>query len=535
MARAVLPNAEHRFWVGEEALLNFSLTGRFRDSDLTRGYLDETLNPAKEPIDFYIKGPNEYRSRYDRYRIMNYRHNKLLYQGDHFDVFRYFRYILDSFTGTNKSSQFFDNRNKLIVYVVINLLGLISRKIADLIAVETPEITPWKKAPKKIKEAIDRISKQSKFQAMLYNSALTIGVKGDGIWIPEVFTLHGKNAIRIKRVMPETWFPTLNISDLQNIQEHVFAWKFSGDNGRTILRRQTYGPGYIRHEANWLEDNEDIGAPLSDTEIIKYFAPEGLPPNAIFRNIKDSLVTHIPNIQFDEQHPFGISDYVDLKGPMDEINHRMTQIALELDKHANLSMRGPAVGKQETPVGKYFVYDADEPPPEYISLPTQAIGVMMDEVELLIKWVLTLSETSPGLVGLKEGSGVVRAEALRIESSNSITKAMRKQLYLTEAIQKAFRDAMLLENEMGIETYKIDGLVGVVWKDGLPDTESEKAELMSLRTGGKPTISTMDAVKRLDGEGSDETLKNLLDESEQEMLQQIQVPEDDINGNPQKQ
>jgi len=498
----------HRYWVDELQEFNAILSGRFRETSLTTGQvLNRHERREIEAVDYYIKGRNKYKSKYDDYRITGYRHHKLLYLGDWYDVFRYYRYMLDTDMLSTRSGGFVNNRNKLVVYIAINVLGLCSRKIADLMAAETPTIKPWHDAPEEIEKAIERIADNSDFSTMLYGSTLAGGPKGDTIWVVEAYGGEGKKNIRIKRVMPEIWFPDLDPDDTGSIKTHKFAWKVSGTDENCILRQQIYNDYGVIHTANWLNDDE-VGRSLSEEEELKFLGSP-LPEPFVVDGLTNPLIAHIPNLHFDETHPFGISDYVDVKSMADELAHRMTQLARELDKHANLSMRGPDIAKENTPAGRYFKFMKDEPAPEYITLPTGALDAMMKEVESLIKWVMITLEIAPGLVGLKEGAAPQRAEALRIEANNSVAKSLRKQLYFTVGIQNAFRAAMELENILQIENYKVDGYVGVEWKDGLPDTPTEKAMLAQIRTNAQPTWSQEDAIEYLEGENAPIVLERL--------------------------
>lgn len=504
-----------RFWIDEIQENTAILSGRFRESGLATTFvsgdrLGERLDREFDSVDFYLKKPDEYKSKADGYRLTRYRHNKLLYLGDHYDVFRYYRYLLDNDMMSDRQGGYIDNRNKLIVYVAINILGLGARKLADIVAVETPEIKPWKGASPKVEEAIERIMENSDFPTMLYGTTLNAGIKGDQVWtIVTTTDSEGQKAVKIHRAMPELWFPDLNPTDIGRMMAHSFAWKVPADE-RTILRRIVYAPGFIFNIANWIE-GEQVLEPLTPDEVNKYLG--GL-PEPIEIPILTSLVTHIPNLQLDEQHPFGLSDFVDVKGAADELAHRLTQWAVELDKHANLSMRGAPVGKGESIIGRYFEYQKDEATPEYITLPTGALDAMQKEVEHIMKWILLTMEVSPGLVGLQEGGGVERAEALRIKNASTVLKSMRKQLYLTKGIQHAFKAAMEVENFLGIDTYDVDGVVGVRWKDGLPDSPTEQAMLAQIRTQGKQTMSVEDAVKMMDGDAAEDIFAKLEEEKE---------------------
>jgi hypothetical protein len=500
-----------RFWVDEIQEHTAILSGRFRESGLSTGELSGRRQDRREDqVDFYLKRPNQYRSKADTFRLTRYRHHKLLYLGDHYDVFRYYRYLLDNDMMSDRMGGYTNNRNRLIVYVAINILGLAARKLADIVAVETPEIKPWAGADSKVETAIDRIMDNSDFPSLLYGTTLNVGIKGDQVWTVMAETDDSGPMVKIRQTMPEIWFPDLDSQDMGRIAVNNFAWKVPVGDERVILRRQVYAPGVIFHIAHWIE-GETVGAPLTPAEVATYL---GELPEPTEVDIPTPLVTHIPNLQLDEGHPFGLSDFVDVKGPADELAHRLTQLAVELDKHANLAMRGPNIGNGESPVGRYFEYHKDDAPPEYISLPTGALDAMHKEIDMLMKWILLTMEVSPGLVGLQEGGGVERAEALRIKNASTVLKSMRKQLYLTRGIQQAFKAAMELENLMGVDTYKVDGVVGIKWKDGLPDSPTERAMLAQIRTNATKTWSQEDAVRYLDGDAAEDVIANLEEEKE---------------------
>src|SRR5690606_41775759 len=67
------------------------------------------------------------------------------------------------------------------------------------------------------------------------------------------------------------------------------------------------------------------------------------------------------------------------------------------------------------------------------------------------------------------------------------------------AFRDAIRAAMMLENyaNEGVEDFVPYDPIRpeIKWKDGLPDNEMELAQIMNIRTGGKPTIDVMTAIK----------------------------------------
>ena len=100
-----------------------------------------------------------------------------------------------------------------------------------------------------------------------------------------------------------------------------------------------------------------------------------------------------------------------------------------------------------------------------------------------------------------------------------LTKVDRIRNHVDRAYRDAIRAAMVLEN------YANEGLPEftpydpikpeITWKDGLPDNEKEMAEIMDIRTGGKPTLDVLTAIKRMD-EIDDTAAREIIERIENE-------------------
>jgi hypothetical protein len=144
-----------------------------------------------------------------------------------------------------------------------------------------------------------------------------------------------------------------------------------------------------------------------------------------------------------------------------------------------------------------------------------------------------MSETPQWLFGTtvagqeQGGTGTSHTDgaAIRARFMPILSKVRRIRVHVDRAIRDALWTAMELEN------YANDGVDGftkydpvypkITWRDGLPRSEKEEAEIAQLRTGGKPTLDVQSAIKRLD---------NLDDMQAQEIIDRIHEDEKTANG-----
>jgi hypothetical protein len=73
--------------------------------------------------------------------------------------------------------------------------------------------------------------------------------------------------------------------------------------------------------------------------------------------------------------------------------------------------------------------------------------------------------------------------------------------------------------------------ISITWNDGLPDDEAEAANIMSLRTGGKATISQFSAIKRLDNLSEEDTDSELA-QIQEETAASVPITLRSIDPNP---
>lgn len=71
---------------------------------------------------------------------------------------------------------------------------------------------------------------------------------------------------------------------------------------------------------------------------------------------------------------------------------------------------------------------------------------------------------------------------------------------------------MLLDKKIGDLNVEEAVYPKAIWSDGLPKNEKELAEIMQIRTGGKPTIDVRGAIKQqddVDDEKADEIIRRI--------------------------
>ncbi|MGG4453205.1 portal protein [Brevibacillus porteri] len=242
-------------------------------------------------------------------------------------------------------------------------------------------------------------------------------------------------------------------------------------------------------------------------------------------------VFHIPYKTVDNEWA-GISGIEKLESVLAAINDRLVQIDYILWKHSDPTAYGPDLGEAETRFsGRYIPVDKTDVVPGYMTWDSQLDGAFK-ELDILLGLVFQMSETPQWLFGTtlaqdKGGTGTSHTDGVAIKARFMpiLTKVKRIRVHVDRAFRDALWTAQLLEN------YANEGVDGFVpyepvyptisWKDGIPRDEKELAEIMQIRTGGKPTIDVQSAIKRQD---------EVDDEKAREIMTRIEKDEETTNG-----
>lgn len=296
------------------------------------------------------------------------------------------------------------------------------------------------------------------------------------------------------------------------------------------LNVERHVPGYIMYErfrlvANGVDTSFD--APVQRFIVGEQVGETVLEPTGLAH----IPVHHIPYKTTDEEWQ-GISGVEKLESVLAAINDRLVQIDYILWKHSDPTAYGPDLGEAETRFsGRYIPVDKNDVTPGYMTWDSQLDGAFK-ELDYLLALVFQMSETPQWLFGTtltedKGGTGTSHTDGVAIKARFMpiLTKVKRIRAHVDRALRDALWTAMELEN------YANEGVGGftpyeavyptIAWKDGIPRDEKELAEIMNIRTGGKPTIDVQSAIKHQD---------EVDDEKAREIMARIEKDEETANG-----
>ncbi|MFD2702778.1 phage portal protein [Paenibacillus shunpengii] len=423
-------------------------------------------------------------------------------------------------------------------YVSANFAGLICKKAADLLFGEEPMYSAGEEGSPE-QAAIDRIVKNSSLNLKNYETAHGNAFRGDAFY-------KIKWAQKFRGSLPESIDPYRVVIETQNAS-YVFPETLPGNSKEIVayhiaipvssivdgrqaweLFVESHYPGYITEASYGMRPTSVIDGRVTSWVITAVLKK---PENQIETGVPIPLVVHVPNYALDDSWE-GIDDITEHRGILAEINHRLTQIASILDKHADPILTVPTGVLEEGPDGapvqkaayaKVFeVLGKDDIIPQYVTWDGQ-LESAFKALDKLVDILLTTSELPPVALG-KENAGTSGASGLSVKYRMGplLSKIGRKRQYFDAALKEVLLIAQLLEQAQ--TTTSIDytpTIPHIVFNDGLPTDEREQAEIAQIRTGGKPTLSVRDAVKRLDG---------LTDAQADQAIGRIEDDETRVNG-----
>lgn len=430
-------------------------------------------------------------------RVQRYRTNKTLFKGYHADVFR------DNTLGSN--------RVKEILYISVNLAGIICKKSADFLFGEEIKITTGKEVGKD-QEALDRFYNDNHLNILLYESALSNAYSGDSFIKVRYGQEYGGELpqeldtprVIIEALSPDNVFPDTVKWDKNKIKVfHVTNTFYDQDKKQWYLNVESHISGAIYYHSYTV-------TPLyHDYDMVPIrFSIDGMVEDSlkvVYTGVKSPLVIHIPNLATSDEWQ-GVDDLTELHPLFDEINNRLSQIADILDKHSNPAMAVPSGLLSEDENGNaqfnvafskvFEVMGKEDILPSYITWNGQ-LNEAFQELDRLIDLVLTTSEIPAVALG-RGDSGTSGSSGLAIKwrMNSLLAKINRKRQYYSKGIKQILKVAQELENVVGIETYA--PVIPVLqFSDGLPQDDLEQATIMNMRTGGLPTLSQKSAIMQL--------------------------------------
>ena len=434
-------------------------------------------------------------------RITRYRENRRLFEGQHHDVFE---------AQNNRLSK----TQRDIVYLSVNLPGLICKKSADFLFGEAPQFSSGLNADAPEQKALERIAGENTLSTAAYEMALGAAMRGDSFIKIRYGQEYGGALpssldpfrVFIEAQNPEYVFPEPHVNDTKRIAAYHVAFPVvvpDTADREWVLNVESHYPGTILYHSYRMNPERINANGTIDTWRI-YAKIDG--DTTVNTGVPIPLVVHVPNYALDDSWA-GMDDLSEIKSLVDELNNRLSLIAVILDKHSDPAIAIPS-GLMETDengrpvfhVGRDKVFEImgkDEIIPQYITWDGQ-LQAAFTEVNLLIDQILTIAEIPSVALG-KDNSGTSGSSGLSIKwrMNSLLSKVNRKRGYFDKALRQVMLIAQLLEHVQGNPGYKVT-MPKIVFMDGLPDDEMENAQIMNLRTGGQPTLSKKTAIMRLD-------------------------------------
>lgn len=431
-------------------------------------------------------------------RVLKCRQNKKLFKGYHTEVFHENIARLD--------------RAKDLLYISVNLSGIICKKSADFLFGEEIKVIAGLGDDTPEQKAFDRFMEDNHLNILLYESALSNAYAGDsfikvrygqefGGELPPELDQH---RVIIENLNAENVFPETVVWDKNKIKVfHVAVPYYDNNQKEWFLNVESHSAGQIFYHQYTL-------TPLytNVSGEVERWSIDGVVEESLVvvkTGVPVPLVVHIPNLATADEWQ-GVDDLTELHPLLDEINNRLSQIADILDKHSNPAMAVPSglLGADENgnaefrvAIDKVFeVMGKDDVVPQYITWNGQ-LDQAFQELDRLIDLVLTTSEIPAVAIG-RGDSGTSGSSGLAIKwrMNSLLAKINRKRQYYQKGLKQVLYTAQKLEHVVGIADYELTIPV-IEFKDGLPVDDMEQANIMNVRTGGQKTMSQKTAIMKL--------------------------------------
>lgn len=456
-------------------------------------------------------------------RIAKYKRMRMIFDGKQWEIYERASDLL-------KDTPFSEQLKKL--YIACNIVDILVTKPADLMVGEPPSYESGYPDDSPEQRALNRIVEENDLNQLIHELVIGAGIRGDAFIkvyhaVREDFSELAELGLEppadvkpepiIEAVDPSYVFPELSRGSKKRFKAINIAYVEFEVNAKgeeiPYLSVERHVPGYIIYERYRLYDKEvdnSYGVPIPIYTIGEK-VPTGRDEDVVPTGVPRMLVFHIPYKSTDETWQ-GIGGIEKLESVLAAINDRLVQIDYILWKHADPTAYGPdldGAGDSLKWGGKYIPIRKDDPTPGYMTWDSQLDGAFK-ELDILLSLVYQMSETPQWLFGTilagdtRGGTGTSHTDGVAIKARFMpiLSKVKRIRVHVDRAIRDALWTAMELENyaNEGVEGFESYEPVypTINWKDGIPRDERELAEIMSIRTGGRPTLDVLSAIKRLD-------------------------------------
>lgn len=463
-------------------------------------------------------------------RINRYKRNKEIFKGNH-------HAILAGIHG---------NKEKDLLYISMNLAGLICKKSADFLFGEQVRVISGGNGNKKSQEALDSIVESNGLGITNYESAMSNAYRGDSFykirWGQEFGGLLPKEQDPFKVIIEqqdaEYVFPEVNFGNAKQIVAYNIAIptapKAKGEPWTLAVETHTAGKISYHSYTMLPTITDSYGTPIEWK--IESTIGDG---EEVVTGVPKPLVVHVANYSTGDSWE-GLDDISELVPLFDELNNRLTQLASILDKHADPALAVPSgtLGEDEfgnpqfnIAVNKVFEIDGQEDAqPRYITWNGQ-IFEAFQEMDKLIEMILVIAEVPAVVVGMGDsGTSGNSGLAIKFMMNSLLAKVNRKRQYYDKALKEVLNIAQLVEITAGGAKYKLATPL-LMFQDGLPKDYMEDANIMATRTNGAQTMSVKTALMTFEGlteEQADAEIKRITEEQESKV--EIVKPPVDVMG-----
>ncbi|MFZ7945673.1 portal protein [Neobacillus sp. 19] len=478
----------------------------------------------------------------DRERISKYKRLKKLFQGKQFEVYERASKLLKDTPHADQLAQ---------LYIAVNIADILVTKPADLLVGEPPGFESGLPDNSDQQKAVNRYVEENDLVKLVHESAIGNGYRGDA-WIKtrygfrqdfsEVLKIGGSIPAGvtmepiIEHIGADCVFPETsrgNVKAFKAVRIANVEYVVGKNDEKPFLNVERHIPGYIIYERYRLIEFEGgvdtrWGYPLQVYKIGERVAT-GRDEDIVETEVPHLLVHHIPYKSIDDDWE-GVGGLEKLESLLAAINDRVVQIDYILWKHSDPTAYGPDLdGGGDNQVrlgGAYIPVTNEDKTPGYMTWDGQLTSAFK-ELEVLLGLVYQMSETPQWLFGtvLGEntgGTGTSHTDSASIKARFMpiLSKVHRIRTHYDKAIRDALWTCQLLDIAHG--DYDFEAVYPKInWQDGIPKNYKEEAEIMQLRTGGKPTLDVQSAIKRQDA---------VDDEKAQEIISRIENDEKTVNG-----
>jgi hypothetical protein len=393
------------------------------------------------------------------------------------------------------------------MYVPMNLLTLVSMKMADLLVGEPPALRVDDEAEQ---VAVEAMAERSHLHRVLHDACVDLSWAGEAAL--EVIGVDGATYIAnapVDEIFPQGYARP----DGQYDRYHLYATRNVGTEQSPIwLMLQTvYEPGVIRRECWQL--TSQFGTALSRVALAEW---SKLGPAMQLAEEERTGLDRPSIIWLCSGRPGEpVSDYTQLIPMQDSLSAKNSQLNRVHAKHADpkiffvTAQAGPDGGISASDDAIFG--DSKEAKPEYIDFNSQSQSAMADR-DFAVQAFCLMAEIPPSLLGIKSDATAESARKMRLSAANALAKAARR----AAAIRPAIRLALQLARQMEGGPAGLD--VSVEMRDGLPNDDQERADVIAtLRAAGAISIEGALELRGLDKAAIDKELARIADDAKASM------------------